>query len=207
MSNQNRSFLKYILLLISVTHLTLQANAQEIKIDQVSLAYFAPLAVDPGAKVGFGFSFREWTKTKESKEGHPKVWNHKLYVQPQLAYFSKWRFYSSYFVNVETGWQFRKESNRFYSGLGAGLGYIHRREVLTLRTFFDGSTKVLETEGRNFIFPSVNYQLGMKLYRRLDLFSKLHYGYKFSSEHTSESALILEMGLNINLNDKSGTDE
>lgn len=203
MNHQNQGFLKYILLLTAVASITLQSSAQKLEIDQVSLAYFAPLAVDPGLKAGVGFSFHKWNKTRENKKGISKTYNHKLYIQPQLAYISKWRFYTSYLANVEAGWKFQQEGKRFYSGFGMGLGYIYRQEVLNLRVFFDGSTKVVETEARNYFFPSVNYQMGMKFYRKIDLFSKIHYGYQFSSKYTSESNLILEIGFHLNLMNKN----
>ena len=203
----NYRFLKYILLITVIVPFAIRLSAQKLKMDQVSLAYFAPLAVDPGAKVGVGFSFREWNRTRDNKNGDSKTYNHKLYLQPQLAYFSKWRLYSSFLANVEAVWEIKKEGKRFYSGFGVGLGYMHRREVLTLRTHFDGSTEVVETEVRKYCLPTMNYQLEMKLYSGLDLFSKIHWGYQISSKYISEGAVMLEIGLHFKLANKVNTNE
>lgn len=199
--------LKHIILTLAMVQFAFQVNAQKLRMSQVSTSYLAPLAVDQGANVGVGFVFHEWNTTKEGKKGLEKTHHHTLYLQPQLGYITKWRFYSGYLANLEAGWRFGKKGRSVYGGFGVGLGYLNKQEVLTLRTHTNGSTEVVERQARNFFFPSVNYQLGMRLYRNLHLFSKVHYGYQISSTYASQSLVMPELGLHLNLLNKTKADE
>ena len=143
----------------------------------LSTGYFGPYLMQPGIKVGAEFDFG------------------KIYVSPQLAYFSRLGNNTNGMVNLEAGFRKQKSDKKFFSTYSMGVAYLYQSELLSSIVALGSSAIENTRESRHYFIPSLNFGFGWSVKDRLDWYTKISGAWKIAADQEGQFLLLGELGL------------
>ena len=186
-----------LLLIFSTTGLMAQSTSDGIPI---SVSYFSHALIQPGAKIGTYFSLKEWESEATGKKGE-YIKQKNFYVSPQIGFYSRPNKHSNFLLNADIGYKRIKNFNRTYSAFSVGLGYMSRSQITSIvYSLSDGSIKEKKKNQISYFLPTINYEFGRAAISKWGWFTKFSYGVLFSTEKERTGVVLVELGLNFNLN-------
>ena len=193
--------MKRIIIIFVLIAIANQFFAQESESKQlpISIGYWGNFLYQPGVKVSTQFDIKNWqTEHEGKKENFTK---HKSYfISPQLGFFSWPKKNINFLVNVEAGYQRKKSHKNSFSSISFGLGYLMEGQVVSIiYNLNDGSIKEKVREWENYILPTINYGFGKSINSKLDWYSKISIGKKFSFQDFNSFMVLVETGVTVQL--------
>jgi hypothetical protein len=183
---------------ITVLFLVLVSTGLLAQTTQVSVGYYAPFAIEPGAKAGVHLYLKDWATEKTKKDVELLKHNY-LFINPQVGFFSRPRNHSSLLINGDVGVKRQKDGKKTYSAFSVGLGYLAKFSITSFTVNFSGEIIKKERERQDFFLPTINYEFGGSINQTIGWYTKCSYGIKLSSTIEKQPALFTEFGMKFNL--------
>ena len=160
----------------------------------ISIGYFSHAFVQPGVKLGTQLRLKQWNR-EATRKGTVVERSDELFLSPQIGFFTWPGNNLSGLVNLEAGYLLPHPKHRLYSAFSLGVGYLATfdRESITIG-LGDGSTTAAAYNRRDFIVPTLNYELGKHLTSFVGLFVKGSLGQRISFTGNVATAIYLEIG-------------
>lgn len=159
----------------------------------ISVSYLGHFILHPGIKVGTEFELKEWGESGANKVS-------RLFVSPQLGYYSAGGIQRGVFVNADVGFRRINPDNirAFYSDLSVGIAYLYQARQISLNVNVGtGEVSDENWEGTSYLMPTVSYAFGRGWSERIGWFAKGTFGGKVLGAKESEIVVMMELGLRI----------
>ena len=161
----------------------------------ISVGYFGNFLIQPGAKIGAQFSLNKWETEHEGKKGNYTK-EKRIFVSPQVAFFSRPGNNMNLLVNADIGYQRKKMNQGSYSAVSLGLGYLLESQVVSIvYNLSDGSIKEKIREPRNYFLPTINYEFGHAIDFKTNWYMKFSLGSKLSPNRERSGVFFIELGM------------
>lgn len=168
----------------------------------IYISYFGNMAVHPGVKVGFEYTFFLKEKTKE-KRNKIKTIRKTLILSPNISFYSHLNSHQGLLVSADLLWR-RYTKRLYFFDVSLGLGnYTRFNSGVTYEVTSVGVTEI-KNANRNYISASFSSSMGKRL-RVIksfpsDLFLKNTYHIHTNFNSAIGNDISFEIGLRMNLN-------
>ncbi|MFB6319645.1 hypothetical protein [Saccharicrinis sp. FJH54] len=190
-----------ILSLLAFTLMVSNCLAQFKNIESVSISYYGEMITHPGIKVSPDFNFKEWVKTRHTKNDSSKTINKSLQVSPTFGFFYHKRYQTGLFFIPEAKFKRQNHKGGFYE-LGLGLGYL--RTFIPNTYEVNGSGDVSKTiVGHNYFtsnyFVSFGKDLSLRKNIPFEYFIKPQFLYTVPNFPNGTGYFAIELGIRYSL--------
>lgn len=185
-----RNSILIFIVIVLLSNLSLVAQQQN-KVIPLSIGLYNPYFIQPGIKIGTAFNLKKW-----EIDTSDKIKSGSLFASPQMGIFTRLQNHVSYMLNLDLGYNAINNKRRFYIAPSLGLGYLITDQVLsTTIDLSNGNIVGKDREIRNYFLPTINFEFGKGMNKKIGWFAKLSYGRKISFKIEDSAFFAFELGL------------
>lgn len=168
----------------------------------ISIGVFSHAGWHPGVKIGTQFDLKNWKKKTEKST---KL--NSLYVNPEVGFYVYPNVHTAYLMNADFGYKRMKGQKEQYSAFSIGLGFLNQSQITETKVNLSDGSKEKTRENWVWFLPTLNYEFGRSINKRIGWYGKISYGFKVASARDNSAVLFIGLGIKYNIFKNSSYDK
>ncbi len=188
---KTRNLSRILILILMFWMNEYNSHAQDHNKTEVSIGYFGPIAIEPGAKLGANFLVKQFEKSR-------------LFLNAHTGFFAKNLDNSNYLVGAELAWRLQKKDKKSTTTFSLGTSYLFQQEVIDFTVNLEGEITNKHKMNRQLVMPALNYEYARFIKPNWMGYLKIGYGQQInlSNNGPHRGVLLWEFGVRYSLNRK-----